>query len=76
MGTHSLKIMALRERNVALGHKLTGTGKAHSQLQFINSAICICNPFHQKLLLYKYTFYNSSLPQQIDFCDKKFPLLF
>lgn len=67
--------MALPERNVAVAHKLTGTGKAHSQLQFINSAISLCSPLYQKPVLYKYTFYHSSLPQQIDFCADEFPLL-
>jgi len=59
MCSHSLKIMALHERNETLGHKLTETGKAHSQLWFVNPTVCIYNPLHKEHILHKCTFYSN-----------------
>lgn len=69
--------MALHERNVTLGHKLTETRKAHSRLWFVNPAVCIYNPLHQELALHKCTFYdNRTYRSKYIFFREKFPFSF
>lgn len=75
MWSHSLKIMALHERNVTSGHKLAEAGKAHSQLWFVNPTICIYNRLHQELVLHKYTFYNNRTYHSKYILQEKVPLL-